>query len=1597
MLSLRLYETNPSAAEHRLESTARTLEERFNRFPDEERTIINEAAYKEIVARPEIVARFPANIRTLFTDHDSFAIFNVVRSMYATSSVVAAYMVRESALKPERIEGRIVPVDEAAAIYVNDSSLGSRDLVQELRDTRASIEQIERDYETQLQQLTAKQQREITATARFATDTVIRTYTALQSRHLLVSAFAHQTITTELMRTSPVLLGVMQTLTRVANAIYQSMLTREPVSSPLTYINLALGNKEINFPDTYDEAHTQVRRFFDGLSFMGDYSFHNIIGHRWLLLQLPSDKLLERSDLVDARLAGIAATMPQEARDALFIVFQDTFPRQFVFNLAGQGNLASRDMPIKQSLFEAVLAYFTLSDNLVQAVNAAASWWTTKVARLFAPVISIQISENVARVGLYQANVSQLTESDGTEAYLRFFDDDFSFETSVAPLFRYTEGTLSSVSLESKDFVSPAALSNYISKLGSYEERQQELFSTVMQQLIDDQTGKMGDSSLINSLLTEVRTILSLVRRHAKTADVLISAADDSIDLRDVSTTDLLLKALGTNESVAKTTFFPLSKLLLFGNEAIETLMLYYLRIHFYYECKSGVLSAVPEDNYYFPLLKAMHDEEGTLLLLDAAFNANMKVEWRADDYIQAVSALRSRRLMFNLDELRISVPAESTLVWASVRDTIGGWFQLAPRAFSLRPTTATPGTPAYLRDITVSTLFALDALQGGMVSHTGEIMFDNLCAFDVGEETFHSLYMACLLLYFSNVRENIKYIDTKLFDVWRCMVDHIDNCKRKAARTGAPIYRSYELNEELEPLENVPPFQLSEVLVSTPQHVIEFVSEDTMTVPEIVYGKKQYFVEMKWDLYRARKRSHQLMLHSWLSLKHLQTPSLIEARGFWLMTKKVLLSMSDANIVKALYGAASWTEDPPSTAVVNTLVRKYLEKKRTDSQVWIKVVSDINRARVWAAAQITDRVWTPDMLDKISEFAASPEILLDVQEEGVRRTYNEYKLVHHWHATQQYGAMLQVARLVMFSQSLRAYTFGYVQQLIDKLAAPRLPGSLFANLNTFKTAFAELYDVGASQITDRLTLLINNTALSASDLLTVCFLGLVVFDSGLAQDEKWKLVIPIEPVEYWRLDSKDDHVRYLFQTAQAKGVERSQILSMIFALRDAPDQVELFRTCLVRLRQVILSGLFGAEPEQPSVVVDNKGADDAVNVIFDITHAVAKMGHSRTKQHLAHQDALKLIGVLFDVGILGKAGTRMKFLQDVSTLRNSTNYEASVKDVPFFGIIPLESTKAAFGESKWRERMTALCDAVIFLCEYAETISVWQQYTAYYTVSSICDLYMPPGQVMADFINPENNTDAMCIYDLVFSQEPVYSDEDRPPDIIPLNDWHPYELRRRYMFLFDVSRRSQFSLSSLVTRNYFFAPPSIVHVVYLLSIYQSFIHDTDDIGWKKFCMSQYRQNGDRMIDLPSFFNKWSEFGFFIDKLPNSLEEINNALNRTVRGFPPYILWKDTLGALIEDLMTWDTRATVTQEWAIHMQRTIGHTSSIIQSLEKRVMQRLSEKVGLFFDQVLNADIFSKDDDENRNRYYRVLLHDNPLLLNAGVHRHLGLLFSVAR
>ncbi len=1584
LLSLQQFKINPSTAVDRLDEAARRLRDVL---PEEERAIITEDAFETLRRSPEVVAQFPSEIASLFTDYDSFPIFSIVRSSQVPAHVVAAYMVRAdkyASFAPAPVEGRLLPIDEAA-IYVGDHSMCTSDVMAELREMRVKFRALKRRTDSKLQQLALRHQAATQAAADAVADKLREADDANQTARHLLNALRSSTPLFPDAQDREEASRHTAAVVALANVIHQCMVSREPPMGSTFYANIPMGSLELALPTSADEVITMQQRR-DLTEALGGYTFHNLVGRRWLLLQLPPGELLEYSDDVDDQLTAFYGAMPPKMQSLLAATFLETFPRGFIFKLAGGGDAPLRNTEIQRLLHQAVVDYATLPLTIRAGLDVVRRWWSMKLADLFDLTTLKNVRDSLEGVETYKRVVNGLDGDVPYQAYKELFLDDVSFETTVGRLFtRLNAMSAQSRASTSTTFLSPGSLANYLRTAGDYNDVQRGIFVKYLSEAIAaiETTGALPT---VNAVRTDIRSILSLARRHPQAIDVLLTSQEDDVNIAGIGVgDDSVLTALGVSKTQQVIVFLPIWQELTPSVPVLEALYRYFARLRLYYAVAAA--TEVPElvGNRYSGVIEQMRDERGVLRKFSDAFEGSRGVEWDAPDFDDAMKNLQQSDAKYMRPALSAFQRPYIRTDLSKTAATLGGALNLTPIVTKFS-SAMTISDPKARRQALCEQIFdLLDLLLGGFVSPTGEQQLGELAVYKTNTETFFSLYALCLLVYIS-ASQPPNYQNMTTFDLWRYTVDHFDNYTATQSSVEARAFRSYpERKRALPPLtiEPLPPPQLAGTTMA--QRVIPFLTSSKAkwrSFDDIVYGmKSKYFAALKSDIYARIDNTVKTLMWNWLQPdSYLQAPCLITDadRQLWITAKRAIFSLSDLNVAASLYYAtfciiANVVDDSDT---VNKLYVESVQQKMNDgTSGWSGVVSPLAGTLRLSQSMLGGKLWSPKYLDEILDNSNAP-VLQKTPSDA--RTYLEMASVHAWHHTQQTYVAMLVTRYTLMGELMTTGPAGLVQNVravCKRLADPFTTLFPLADvLNQFTQAFVDVPS-DASLLLTSLSNLIGRSNLSIDSLLTFMFFVLMCHEHNIKTTSDYQTFVNTLNADASNLE--DNSIRALIVSMGffLSDANRLATFGLVSELSGSTPRIDALVQVIDSLINKVVSALF---PEDLGVVEEptaDKDIDAALDTIMKVCYRVLAQKYQSRKMHVAHEH---IVREAFDISlraIFGSDETRTTFVKNISALRAAENYEAATKSWNLFLELDQATLQTLTPTGNWRAPIDELCRAFLTVARYASSMVQLQRVTLKQIVREMYSQQrLSPKMVLLDFINP-NQFDVLCATLATFptvQRPPQYASEDLPDSL---------------QYLVQVNAKLSRKLTHTTSWRYYFVIPPILYAIHAFELFRGVNPVSYDEGWRRICFQQLRADSSQLDELNRVIDAIPP-DFKLEELYNVLIGATKAVVRDKpRDHPVHVLWDETLKTLSTQLQEEPTRHGLRVECEERTKRRANvQTYSIVAESAQVVADWIKQRFKITLVDQLKPQEATLAEEVADNWQYRVSVAENKYLLSFGPH-----------
>lgn len=1569
LLSVQQFETNAANAVAFLDAVALKLKDILRESPEEEHRIVTNAAFDELRARFDVVARFPQQIGALFSDYDSFPIFSILRSTHVPSHVVAAYMIRVDVyanLAPASIAGRLVPLD-TAAIYASGRPACSSDITVELAELRQQLQALTARTQAEMATILNRQQQATDAAAQEVNAALSAASRTNSTRQLLISAFSHHSVVVQKLQTNKELSQAMEVIARLGNAIYQAMLSREDPYSAALYARYELGTLQAPIPDSYAALMKASRRDLDSLSIVGGRTFHNMIGQRWMLLRMSEDRLLRYSQYIDSRIASIFSSIPESVQVEVTTLFAETFPTNFVFEMAGRGYASLRDIPIQRQLFERIVEYTKLTTTIKNALKIVMLWWSMKLAELVKLKRLTKIRQLVSAVKDYDAVARRLEETQTVEAYEALFVDTNSFSRTVGLLFEQF-ATMSS-SITRNVFESPGALTAYLLSIGDYNAYQKRIFDPYLKAQINTVNGMIKlDQPYSSAVLTDVRSLLAVARRHPQTISNLLSSQRDTFFFNDLNEIDDALPMF-TMPTASFAVLFPVWRETSPGRSIFDILVDYYARVRLYYAVKWSPERIGDGANAYEEFIRSLRRSDGGLVTVkDALTVSEQKVAWDAKRYNKV-----HRRIVENVKLASIvpnsffrTSPFESKLQVA--RATL---VSIAKYYFTGQRIISSQG----LNRVIVGIFDVLDIAQGGTVTSAGMPRHTEAPLYKSKNATFFSLYMVCLLVYVELAQADPVHPGTAAFDAWRYTVDYFDSYQSNPSPelVGARVYRSFDMkNTEVDPLSsNTLP--APNVGITLPQYVIPSFGGPSFEA--IVYGEKQYYTALKYSIYDSLRDEVKTVVRSWLSANELQKPCVVgDLKETWLLAKHAILSLNDPLIAAHLYYTTVCASINVAIDQVpaNKIYTDFVNTRMGGSEIgWGTITAQIVACKTWMQDMLASPKWNPVVLDEISALASASNTA-QIGDTMDVRTYNEFSMVHSWHFTQQTEIMLKLARHVQFTGKLAARD----QTNIRAQAAKTSRGS-FANLvsnDTLTVHFSQLLSIEEEDtiLVTSLRALFSDSKSSADQLLAVFFFTLTCIELDVRDNDQLIALLSAEqPPNNYKIAVLRRVIIPLIKVTETFNQITKRVL-------ENSDRVAMFTQAVDLSVDAILDVLFKGAVAEPTTRVADDAVDAALAVVYETYLTALSSEYALYEMHKLHRYIIEDVCERAFAALGKDEINRSNFIKHITEVRNSNDYAAVAKKSLFFSRLTPNALKRAYNATdNFKAPIIKLCDAFIMLANYASYTAAMQGYVLQRVTRELCaGQRIPPGRLLGHFM--ESSTfETKCITLDTFAnpgQLPKYLSSDFP---------------EKFHYIVDVNAALPFKLTQLVTWSYYFTHPAIIHAVYALEFFRSINPHSYDEGWRRRCAQAARTAPTIIEGIARYIDEQIGDGFVLDALYRFLEGALATVAKTAqRHEAAHVLWDETLRHLSANLQSWGTRSDLLESWqarAIKMSQQESY--SLMDAGAKAVAAWLRANIKKTFDEQLVED-------SSLTTCYRVFVKNNVLLTDYGPHRVLASVFA---
>lgn len=1531
LLSLDLFKRDAeSAAEH-----LQRIAENLTLTPGEERRIICADAFNHLRANKAVVELFPDDVRALFLNTATFPLFNVIRrSRSVSTQLVAAYMMPSEDAPAEHIGGRLFSIDEAPTIFGNETPLASTSTLRELTDTQTKLDEYNLEFRHKISITQQRQNEKVRSTQELVQRAIEEATRTLHTRHLIVDAFAHASIIVDVFKSDPFMMDFMQVVTGVADAIYKSALSRDAPFKAKYYARLPLGGT-FRLPSNFETAKTALARVVDRMDLIGR-TFHNDLGHRWLLSVMNERQLIEHSDFIDGELERFFATVDVPPQHKLIAqsVRVDTFPPRFVYRLASRGAVASITTKVKSLMLKQIRGYFALSRRVLDALEIIKKWR----ARPIYTIVSMS-SVDVQTVQEYNALSDELGGDNPAAAYLRLLKEHEQFSRAVLDVFG---------DLQLARPVTASAINSKVEEVDDFDAYQRRLITAQLTETIGAERSD-GPFTYAGMVRTDARAFLSLARRYPETVSSLLES-NGEVDFSRVAPHEAILMKLGARENVVQMTLFPFRAYFNHFGNIIDALHSMYARIDLIYRLKLNESPAMDPDSSYASFASRAYKDNG------ARKSALQLVSLEPFEPFDANSYDQTMRGAYNVS------PLPPQIGDFSARFTLPSPVDDITPMFSVLQTVSNMQFEDSV-NLTAKRVFtALDLLMGGVVDYRGAPLKNTECNYEIDDALVFSVYMPCLAYYVYATRRQAN--NTALFDTWRYLVDHFDNFSVPQEDIGArrfSLLRIVDDSDQMPPVVPVDGIQAPQENTLA-QSVIQFTttSHDVLTM---IYGRKNYFAVLKHD-YVASLRSDVLaVVFSWLSPNYLhvvcqQLADRSTSVSLWMEAKVHMHALTEKSLAIAIYHALSAGRAASHFAVYNRYIEACLSEAAPHRRLWNMLERKVGRCAAWALTAVKSNTWHRRMVDKVLDFA-SMDVSIRPDVSVHKREYNEFAKVFRYHTEQQQIASLYIARLTLFAEHAHEHSVLLLNEAMNTLDDPRTQLGEVITLVKIRSEFDQIMQssetVGLAHV---LSSVLNDENLSLNALLSLLFVVSFIVKQGYTVAEVDEILDAPQPTN-WFMENATDRIRHLFNS---QGVSRETLYGLTNELSRHTQRVRnVFAECTQNLCVKIGRALFKSPHFVEGDQATPENIDTAMETLFTLRFNLTRKMSAAIKDYTRlYAHTVSTIDVVF-LHMFDRQRTR--FIDTLERLRESKD-EALLAELPVFF---RDFTKAAVGTGTWETTMDDLTAATLLLARHANFLLQRKIDVARRIYEQLCALELSPARILRDFTTMSPSINATCTYfDICTFLN------------LPVGEWTPSEVSGTSVYLREINDKLTYKLPELVELDYEYALPPLVYLVYALSTYHGMIGAPKDVGYQRLALHGLRNIERRGTNIIiDWVMGWTRPGLTLLQFLSDLHVIHTEhLPKFARRHVYYVIWSSILSKLIAALMTQQTR--------IEVNATFGEPrGTIMEMLCDNVARWISRNI-----ERLYAEAVVVEADEGA--YYRVLTEFNPLVTKYGMHYHIA-------
>lgn len=1618
MLSLKVFgqrDVDVKAARRRFEGIAKRITERFDDLPRISNKIITKDAYDELRKHPDIVAKFPPDVKRALTSYDSINVFNVVRTMGALDvpdELIMAYMISEKHLEEimPAVGGSIVPVEQVEEVFVSGEPLCSHNVAVEIQQIQRQIAQLRQKLDDKLLQLDLDQQAAFSIIETNLKKEVSDIGEAMRAWPLLINSFSYTRDFSLSMRSNPAEKGVAAVITRLGNAIYQTMLSRNLITVDALYKTLPLGDLDLNIPVDIELLADITRNSIDPLVVFGSNAttFHALVGRRWLLLNSTAEELRRESQIVDDALNALYADINRLTQNQkLNSLFKDTFPPDFIFHLI-KGYTNSREIEdLKANLFSVILSYFELSQNVVTAVQKVKVWWTTRLADIFDKNTRDGILEQIENVNRYIAAYNELASTfNVAETYKLFFTPKYSFLLNVVELFVRLR-KLSPVSLmkfNQQDIVAPHQLNLSLSNTQDFDFAQEVIFRERLRDMIDtiiDEIQSVSDN-VLRRIYTDVRSCLTFLSHFSKRVQPLL-ISQGLIDIRVIASNDAILSSFVGSEGIPKYAFFALSNFWSVSNVSIiDAIKNYYAHVHLYRLLKrTRTVSNLDPANRFASFLNDLQtrfdsDEQFDLSNIFETAATAIFSDWNGFEFENAVAAIDSRLPLTILDVAPLDpllISNRPSFASSVMSNTIGG-------VVEKDPTVGTPTVPSYqnstpenLKQATVDVFRTLDTILGGTVSGGGDVVLLDTFLYKIDGRTSLSFYLAALWIFTKITRKDARYANWSSLDMWMYIIDHIDNHKDTTGLLGFQWndYSAIDTSTSSDVV-SIGEFDISTFFNNfTPQYVIDVDTTNEQSLETIIVGKHQYYANFKLGVWKSLPYHLKELIYSWLTPSQYQRHCAVHNANnpyVWIDFKRTLFLLSDEGIAATLYtGFISGTLNPTEVFTSNTY----------------SIFAGLAQNRIsFAEAIFKDTTWERLPFYSIgSDSWPAADITVDTFG-GNQREYNEFLLIYRQHTAQQYITAFHLTKNSAFPVGLFYKSKAHAQTILDRQALTLIDKNSVITPSILHDIFDSVYRQGVDAISEPLRAVIDNPETTFSQL--ELFLYVISTTGGKSSSPVIASTItPTSDVTAWDVRAalmfqqlkKSDQASTSSGTSSGQSAIRRFARQVSNALFNAsPDVKTTFLNAINAFNNYVMNAL---TPEEELIYDDEvsyENARIAIDAVFDIFYEIGTSSivsitdHSTTRSIFQAPFDVLSNTILYngadvsdDFAIEQIAFFKKLILHlDVNELQE---YEQTLQgsSSAYKNWFTKDILSRAFKRESWKERAISFFQNVIVATTYTiqKSLEVKRNMRALFV--DLSNNYFSTGMILRGVRNAKNH-DLFFIYS-VLGGSVARVDVETPE----------FNLASLIVIALNNSGLLTTNITSITSYRSAAMPPPLFAISYILRTFSGFGGIATHTGLQRFSIKQIRSNAfveQVYVQVITELNALNELiDLTFDRFVMVLVNVNSMLNKLARYHPMQVVWCMVLEQLARKLETQSTSDIIQNEWFDYIRSipSVQKDTIITSQLGSLCLKWIVNNIFDEFKHVLDNQI----SEEDKYNHYTIFTANNLLLTDHGIHRELTL------